>query len=102
MEADFEQLVIESRSLAQSDASYNVIFAPNPFVESTTMMLENWEAGTYKIQILDAFGRIVSSKTFSVSETKKEMPITIEGSSGLYFYKIELDQQLITGRLIKM
>lgn len=71
---------------------------PNPFSETATLEIVNWENQNYELMIYDLFGREV--KKYEIRNQKTEIPR--DGlPSGMYFYHVTDKQQVIgNGKII--
>jgi hypothetical protein len=69
---------------------------PNPTSGQLTISLE--EAKTGVLRVLNSLGQVVLEDTF---EATKELDISLDGPSGLYFLQLEVDGQMITKKVVK-
>ncbi len=78
--------------------NFSVDIMPNPFHTSTLFKINGMSLQNGKLLILDAMGRTISQKTFSGNVFRLKGN---ELNSGLYFYQIVDDEELIvTGKLM--
>ncbi|MBK8700426.1 MAG: T9SS type A sorting domain-containing protein [Saprospiraceae bacterium] len=76
---------------------------PNPFTESTTIQYKSTDAGTATLWIADATGKTVMTQTNEFNAGSNKVVISrndLGGRPGVYFYQIELNGTLKSGKLI--
>ena len=76
---------------------------PNPFSSSTLISYSSPQSGVAEINILDKLGREVYSKQTEI--LVGENKFDIEGSSfpsGIYFYFIRFNDDILSGKLVKV
>ena len=92
------ELNFEDATSISSDVS---IF-PNPFSEKTTLTFSLEKEQSVSIQIFDINGRLIISQqsTGSVGENQFEILQADLPISGIYFYRINSENRILTGRLV--
>ncbi|MGB1205684.1 MAG: T9SS type A sorting domain-containing protein [Chitinophagales bacterium] len=81
-----------------SDNKVNSIISPNPAADKAFLTFDNPNGAIYKIEIYDIIGNQVKEYN-AVSTNKLELDVT-DFDEGMYFYFIiEGEQQMSTGRL---
>lgn len=73
----------------------NVKFYPNPFVESTTMVIADKQPANYRLKLYDVFGKEVSSHNIHNSNTAKINRGNL--SPGIYLYKVSDEKNTCIG-----
>ena len=93
---NFEQIAVSVDEVENPKVS--VLVYPNPFYDFTTIKVLGEEYDELNIKVVDVAGRVVKQDVFENNEyilTKEQLP------SGIYFYQLEGDNQLInTGKII--
>lgn len=75
---------------------------PNPAADKINFIIDHENEVSYKIEIFNAFGKIIYSAEISGDELKNEM-ITINTNSyesGIYFYNCVIGSKTISGKFI--
>ena len=73
---------------------------PNPFTNTISFEMKNWNAGT-TLEIYSITGSIIFSKTWEAAPSKYQVELTNQ-AAGVYFYKISNDTQNANGKLFKV
>lgn len=95
---DFIPVMVTSVENAEYP-NLNVRVQPNPFVTYTQFVLEHAPEGNKVFELYDALGKLVTQEPFSDDSTHRFYKRQL--SSGIYFYKILNNNQLLTsGKLI--
>jgi parallel beta-helix repeat protein len=78
--------------------------APNPFVNNTRFILQTASGKTVHLTLIDITGKIVSNiYSGFLSEGAHEFEIDANGlKTGIYYYKVEFDNQKIVKKLMKL
>ena len=87
--------------LSQYDIENNisVVVSPNPFKEKTQFEISHLNYNFGKIELFDAVGKNVLSKTFNEKTFALEAEQLVQG---VYFYRIILDEKYhVSGRIVK-
>ena len=69
---------------------------PNPTSGAISITLEEDKTGV--LRVLNSLGQVVLEDTF---EATKELSISLDGASGLYFLQLEIDGEIITKKVVK-
>ncbi|MEM9848528.1 MAG: T9SS type A sorting domain-containing protein, partial [Bacteroidota bacterium] len=77
-----------------SIAGLTVAVSPNPFIESALFQIEGWNSKAAHLQLFDATGKLLQTQSFQADQLLFQRA---ELSSGLYYYRVELDGQLLNG-----
>lgn len=81
--------------------------SPNPLNPTGTISFSTPTAGSARIRIFDASGRLVRTVVeTSLQAGRHDMPLDVRDgsgrrpSSGVYFYKVEVAGEVVTGRFV--
>lgn len=88
-------------SVSENEKNNGVVNAfPNPFTNTISFELKNWNAGT-TLEIYSITGSIIFSKTWEAIPSKYQVELANQ-ASGVYFYKISNSTQSANGKLFKV
>ena len=90
---------------SQSTKKVDVYISPNPFDETTYINLESLKSGVADVQIFNATGTQVVSKSQDINVGYNSISISaddLENQSGVYYYRIDFDFNTYTGKIILM
>lgn len=74
---------------------------PNPFNNSTVIQYTVPKAGNLEIKVYNTLGQEVASFKDYVSAGRKSFPFTVNyQSSGMYFYQVNFEEQVKTGKMV--
>ena len=81
-----------------------IILYPNPFSTSTSIEYELSQSGTVRMTIYNQLGRQVDSIEQSQSQGLNKIIWFAENnlSNGIYFYKLQVGEQVATGKMVLM
>lgn len=92
---------LDMLSVGENEKNKAIVNAfPNPFTNSISFELKNWNAGT-TLEIYSITGAIIQSKTWEVAPAKYQVDLSNQ-ASGVYFYKISNSTQRANGKLFKV
>lgn len=87
-EEEFCGTVANLANIEENKAPFlNIVIAPNPSTESTTLTIESLIQQPLSISIVDASGREIFAKSVHVNESS-QTEINIDAPSGVYFINI--------------
>ena len=92
---------IEMVTVAENEKNKAAVNAfPNPFTNTISFELKNWNAGT-TLEIYSITGAIIQSKNWETAPAKYQVDLSNQ-ASGVYFYKISNSTQSANGKLFKV
>ncbi|HRG54137.1 MAG TPA: S8/S53 family peptidase [Bacteroidia bacterium] len=92
---------IETVTVAENEKNKAAVNAfPNPFTNTISFELKNWNAGT-TLEIYSITGAIIQSKNWETAPAKYQVDLSNQ-ASGVYFYKISNSTQSANGKLFKV
>ena len=71
---------------------------PNPFDQSTLLRFANLGGGTYRLELMDAHGRMV--RRYSGITTGEQLIERGDLGSGLYFFRLYGERGQATGKVV--
>lgn len=75
---------------------------PNPFASSTNLQVRIPEAGAARVEVYDVMGKRVSVQHEDVQAGMNDITLSlVDHRSGTYLYRINLNGETISGKLIK-
>lgn len=75
---------------------------PNPFKNSTNLQVRIPEAGSLQVEIYDVMGKRVWAQSEEVHAGMNEVMLSLaDHRSGTYLYRLNLNGEIISGKLIK-
>lgn len=79
----------------------SILIYPNPFYESTTIMINYELEEPIEIEIYDSMGLLLQK--YRVEYPKNEIKFTANNkNSGVYFYRIKTSNKIISGSFVKL
>ena len=92
---------IETVTVAENEKNKAAVNAfPNPFTNTISFELKNWNAGT-TLEIYSITGATIQSKNWETAPAKYQVDLSNQ-ASGVYFYKISNSTQSANGKLFKV
>lgn len=92
---------IEMVTVAENEKNKAAVNAfPNPFTNTISFELKNWNAGT-TLEIYSITGATIQSKNWETAPAKYQVDLSNQ-ASGVYFYKISNSTQSANGKLFKV
>jgi len=88
----------------QASAIFNVIVAPNPFVNKFTVTVSDTTNGIIVFELVNSLGQLINTQTQDLNASNRFDVILPDASitSGLYFYRILQENDILTtGKLLK-
>jgi hypothetical protein len=76
--------------IRQQGQDVNVLVYPNPVKEVLTINFSGMTAGTYRIEMIDNIGKLISTSEVNITEQNQMVPYKInEVAAGNYFLRID-------------
>ena len=85
-----------STSMENNDRIREIAYYPNPTIGNITVDLG--KASDVKTTLLNSMGQIVDTQDYL---SKRLINVNIEGSSGIYFLKLESEGEVLTKKILK-
>jgi serine protease AprX len=73
---------------------------PNPFGAELNLRIKYW-SGTARINLVDISGRQIWATNWTVSGEREEVLDLPPLAAGVYYYQIQLDDKLVTGKVVR-
>lgn len=89
-----KEVKIDMVGLAQFSNSEHVVLVPNPNNGQMKIMLDNVATGDYKVEVLNSLGQALFKKNVLVSTMPTEIPLNVQGASGMYIVILSNDSKL--------
>ncbi|MBD3377540.1 T9SS type A sorting domain-containing protein [candidate division KSB1 bacterium] len=75
---------------------------PNPFNPSTVIPFQIARAGQVTIQVFNVLGHMISERSADLQPGNYSVRYSSQGPAGIYFYRIQSGQQVITKKMIQL
>ncbi len=89
-------------SVARTNSQIPFTLAPNPATEHTSLSVDLGRQGSYELKIMNALGRVIQQKTYTLDAGANEVNIELNDlSRGVYIVSLEGVGDRLSTRLVK-
>ncbi len=92
-----------SATTTTASTGLSVQAIPNPFTQTTTLVVESDKATEATMLLYDLHGRKIAKTQEKLYKGKNNLPVTntADWNTGVYFYTIQTEANVVSGKIVK-